>query len=54
MLKVSLDHIIPLTEARARLSELIEKTTGGRQLSGPTGASRMVQRPVRPVASCLR
>jgi prevent-host-death family protein len=28
MLKVSIDHIIPLTEARARLSELIEKTTG--------------------------
>jgi prevent-host-death family protein len=28
MLKVSIDHIIPLTEARARLSELVEKTTG--------------------------
>ena len=28
MLKVSIDHVIPLTEARARLSELIEKTTG--------------------------
>jgi len=28
MLKVSIDHIIPLTEARARLSELVEKATG--------------------------
>ena len=28
MLKISIDHVIPLTEARARLSELIEKTSG--------------------------
>ena len=28
MLKVSINHVISLTEARARLSELIEKTTG--------------------------
>jgi prevent-host-death family protein len=28
MLKVSIDRVIPLTEARARLSELVEKTLG--------------------------
>jgi prevent-host-death family protein len=27
-IKVALDRIIPLTEARARLSEIIDKTTG--------------------------
>jgi prevent-host-death family protein len=28
MLKISIDRVIPLTEARARLSELVEKTFG--------------------------
>jgi len=28
MLKVALDRIIPLTEARARLSEIVEQTSG--------------------------
>jgi prevent-host-death family protein len=27
-IKIALDRIIPLTEARARLSEIIDKTTG--------------------------
>jgi prevent-host-death family protein len=28
VLKISIDRVIPLTEARARLSELVEKTIG--------------------------
>jgi prevent-host-death family protein len=28
MLKISIDRVIPLTEARARLSEIVEKTLG--------------------------
>ena len=28
MLRISIDRVIPLTEARTRLSELVEQTTG--------------------------